>query len=45
MHHIYMGNIYFQGLTDAQIIILKGYRYWKHIVANRKNIAEFNLKM
>ena len=46
MHHIYMGNFYFQGLTDAQIGILKQYGYWKHIVANRKkNIAEYNLKM
>ena len=45
MHHIYMGNFYFQGLTDAQIGILKEYGYWKHIVSNRKkNIAECKFK-
>ena len=36
MHHVYMGNFYFQGLTDGQIGILKNHGYWKHIVANRK---------
>ena len=41
VHHVYMGNFYFQGLTDGQIGILKNYGYWEHIVANRrKNIAE-----
>ena len=41
VHHVYMGNFYFQGLTDGRIGILKSYGYWEHIVANRKkNIVE-----
>ena len=38
--HLYMGNYYFQSLTQEHVDLLKQYGYWDNIINNRKQLTD-----
>ena len=38
--HLYMGNYYFQSLTQEHMDLLKQYGYWDNIINNRKQLID-----
>ena len=38
--HLYMGNYYFQSLTQEHVDLLKQYGYWDNIINNQKQLID-----
>ena len=38
--HLYMGNYYFQSLTQEHMDLLKQYSYWDHILNKQKQLID-----
>ena len=37
---LYMGNYYFQALTQEHVKLLQQYGYWEHILKSRQNLID-----
>ena len=38
--NIYMGNYYFQDLTQEHVKLLQHYGYWEHILKSHQNVID-----